>query len=125
MAVIPLVVNSVLVIYDKTRSELLPTPSKSHYTFNLRDISRVFQGMCGLSAKFCPDKARLITCWYHENMRVYHDRLTTQEDRQFFINLLIEQFPTFDLSKEEVLNSERIIFGDYFEGIDSEPRQYH
>lgn len=40
--VIPKVVDSVLAIYDKTRNELLPTPSKSHYTFNLRDISRVF-----------------------------------------------------------------------------------
>lgn len=36
------VIQSVLGIYNSVRKDLLPTPSKSHYTFNLRDISKVF-----------------------------------------------------------------------------------
>lgn len=40
--IIPDIVNSVLEIYNSVRRDLLPTPSKSHYTFNLRDISKVF-----------------------------------------------------------------------------------
>ncbi len=37
------VVESTLDVYKKVMSSLLPTPTKSHYTFNLRDISRVMQ----------------------------------------------------------------------------------
>lgn len=37
-----MLVDKVLWIYDTVRAELLPTPMKSHYTFNLRDISKVF-----------------------------------------------------------------------------------
>lgn len=48
-------VSSVLDVYYKVREDLLPTPSKSHYTFNLRDIHRVLQGFCSSHPKFTND----------------------------------------------------------------------
>jgi dynein heavy chain, axonemal len=38
---IPNLISAVLHIYNTIRVEMLPTPSKSHYTFNLRDIWKV------------------------------------------------------------------------------------
>ncbi|KIZ07416.1 Dynein heavy chain 7, axonemal [Monoraphidium neglectum] len=36
-------VAATLDVYEQVQSKLLPTPAKSHYTFNLRDVSKAFQ----------------------------------------------------------------------------------
>lgn len=36
-------VAATLDVYEQVQKQLLPTPTKSHYTFNLRDVSKVFQ----------------------------------------------------------------------------------
>ena len=38
----PPIVKTTVDMYLKISKELLPTPKKSHYTFNLRDISKIF-----------------------------------------------------------------------------------
>jgi dynein heavy chain len=51
-------------------------------------------------------------------MRVFHDRLVDDADRIYFKELLRNQFEIFKLKDEEVLNSDRIIFGDFYDGKD-------
>ena len=36
------IVDSTIELYFKICAEKLPIPSKFHYTFNLRDVSKVF-----------------------------------------------------------------------------------
>lgn len=105
-------------VYEKVRSELLPTPSKSHYLFNLRDISKVFQGVCLATPRVIVEKEDLLRLWYHENMRVFHDRLIDDHDRVFFKQILVEQFQHFEVKEEHVINAERILYGDFYEGLD-------
>lgn len=39
------IVSATVEIYDRIALDLLPTPEKSHYVFNLRDLSKCIQGM--------------------------------------------------------------------------------
>ena len=38
------IVAAAVEIYNRMSAELLPTPAKSHYVFNLRDLSKCVQG---------------------------------------------------------------------------------
>jgi len=93
-------VRAVINVYDEIKKNLLPTPNKSHYTFNLRDISKVFQGICGASNKFCTSKIIFIKLWTHEIERVFGDRLTCNEDRAYLKELTTTQISKLGVDTE-------------------------
>jgi len=121
---IPKLIETVLIIFDRAKKELLPTPKKSHYTFNLRDISKVFQGICNASLKHCNEPLIILRLWYHENMRIFHDRLIEDPDRDYLKQILSELIPKFGFTEEEVIANKRVVFGDFWHGRDVEPRVY-
>mmetsp|Transcript_64893 Transcript_64893/g.119431 ORF Transcript_64893/g.119431 Transcript_64893/m.119431 type:complete len:4522 (+) Transcript_64893:77-13642(+) len=59
----------------------LPTPEKSHYLFNLRDVSKIFQGVALAHPKLYEEKEQMLRLWYHEACRVFSDRLINMDDR--------------------------------------------
>lgn len=94
--------------------QLLPTPAKSHYTFNLRDLSKVFQGILMVPADKLTEKADLLRLWYHENCRVFQDRLVNAEDTKWFDDLMKERLlKGFQTSMEEVVKDAPMIYGDF------------
>lgn len=45
------IVSNTIFIYKETMRRFRPTPAKSHYTYNLRDVSKVFQGISKSNAR--------------------------------------------------------------------------
>ncbi|CBZ56170.1 Dynein heavy chain 1, axonemal, related [Neospora caninum Liverpool] len=101
-------------VFNTICRELLPTPSRSHYTFNLREIWKVFQGMTFLSPKVTRSKQQVVKCWVHETSRVFGDRLVNDEDRLWLRERLLSQTRKhFDLSEEDIFTNERLVFADF------------
>jgi dynein heavy chain len=69
-------VQATLAIYKTVCDTLLPTPAKSHYVFNLRDLSKVFQGVLMGDPKSMTEPVQLARLWVHESKRVFEPRST-------------------------------------------------
>lgn len=63
---------------------------KSHYTFNLRDFSKIICGICMAGKNQIPTSDVGIRIWAHEVLRVLGDRLINNEDRLWMLNCLKE-----------------------------------
>lgn len=90
------IVHSTIELYTKvqTSKELLPTPAKSHYIYNLRDLSKVFQGITKATNKSFQNENDFLKLWAHECSRIFKDRLISNEDQTFFDNLLKDMLRT-------------------------------
>ena len=124
----PRIVKSTVELYTRISNDLLPTPAKTHYTFNLRDISKTFQGILMVTPENCPDAKTMIRLWMHECMRVFHDRLIDEEGKTYLKELLLDLVAVnFNQSwdYEETFLNGHILFGDYLkQGAQGPDRVY-
>ena len=138
---IPKVVQATNAVYNTVMEKLLPTPSKSHYVFNLRDFARVVRGVMLIaptgnqkksSIEDSDDiKSSFVRLWGHEILRVFYDRLVDDHDRNWFIGYLREVVANdfslnFDELFEHIANDGKVdqeslrncFFGDYMTSDD-------
>ncbi|NXH72361.1 DYH3 protein, partial [Hydrobates tethys] len=121
-----IMVQATMEIYKMAVDNFLPTPSKSHYVFNLRDFSRVIKGVLLCPHTHLQDGDKLIRLWIHEVYRVFCDRLVDEEDRKVFFQMVQETTSnSFKQSFDKVLshlshtgkisddNIRSLFFGDY------------
>jgi dynein heavy chain len=101
-------------LWNKMKQKMLPTPAKFHYNFNMRELSRVFQGVLltpketilsggGILASEGkkssdgkqtfkvdpkPSHETLIGIWKHECERVFCDKLTDNVDKDWYLKYM-------------------------------------
>uniref|UniRef100_A0A8C2U8V4 Dynein axonemal heavy chain 10 n=1 Tax=Coturnix japonica TaxID=93934 RepID=A0A8C2U8V4_COTJA len=114
-----------LELYKRIICDLPPTPSKFHYIFNLRDLSRVYNGLVLTTPERFQTVTQMVRVWRNECLRVFHDRLINEEDKalvQEHIKNLIEE--NFSDELEDAMR-DPILFGDFRMALnEGEPRVY-
>ncbi|XP_076164105.1 dynein heavy chain 3, axonemal [Ptiloglossa arizonensis] len=133
-----MIVHATMDIYFAAIKNYLPTPAKSHYTFNLRDFNRVIKGIFLVPASRIQDPDKLIRLWIHEVYRVFHDRLVDDDDQEILFKMV--QFTCYDQLRQplekvlarhlndgetEIKSSHvrDLFFGNYIEP-DADPKIY-
>ena len=104
------IVQATLTVYKAAILNLLPTPAKSHYVFNLRDFSRVILGVLLIKPSSVENKRTMIRLWTHEVYRVFNDRLTDDADRSWL----------FKQCREIINNCFKDKFDDVFDSLKSD-----
>lgn len=73
------------ILWQNVKTKCLPTPSKFHYVFNLRDLSRIWEGFLQIDGEQNSTTIdEFLQLWKNETTRVLADRLVSSTERQWF-----------------------------------------
>ncbi|KAJ8925640.1 hypothetical protein NQ315_009485 [Exocentrus adspersus] len=112
------VVQAALMLHQKVATTFLPTAVKFHYTFTLRDMSNIFQGMLFATGEAITNQTNFIRLWMHEASRVYGDKLVERRDIDSFGKLMVEVIKkSFEEIEENDIFEKPLIFCHFAEGI--------
>eukprot|EP00058_Branchiostoma_floridae_P021107 XP_002606597.1 hypothetical protein BRAFLDRAFT_120109 [Branchiostoma floridae] len=110
-------VSAGIAVYYKMCGNMLPTPAKSHYTFNLRDLSEVIRGLLQADETVIVSRETAAQLFAHEATRVFHDRLVDDVDRMQFHAFLSDDLHNYFKVTwtAQKLCREPVMFGDFLD----------
>ena len=75
------ITKATIELYFNIAEELLPTPAKSHYLFNTRDLAKVIQGTMQATRQYYDSRETMLQLWVHECFRIFGDRMWDMNDK--------------------------------------------
>ncbi|XP_054568736.1 dynein axonemal heavy chain 10 [Eptesicus fuscus] len=114
-----------LQLYTDIVQDLPPTPSKFHYIFNLRDLSRVFHGLVLTNPERFQTVAQMVRVWRNECLRVFHDRLINEDDKELVQEYIADLVTEYFKDDVEVVMRDPILFGDFRTALHEEEERIY
>lgn len=87
----------------------------SRIRFNLRDLSRVYEGLCNATTDVIGTKEEFVRLWRNECDRVFCDRLTTVEDQQTYFAEVKNLLKSTYAECVDHAMADPVLFGDFQE----------
>ncbi|EDQ84603.1 uncharacterized protein MONBRDRAFT_39235 [Monosiga brevicollis MX1] len=121
----PTLTDATMDLYDQIVASMPPTPSKFHYVFNLRDLSRVYHGLCLSTPEHFETAGSLVRLWRNEALRVFHDRLINHEDKKHAQGLIEKLLRGSFPAVADTALAEPLLYGDMLQVLTPDaPRVY-
>ena len=108
------ITTATIKLYMAIEEKLPRTPLKFHYIFNLRDLSKIYQGLSKANLQYFSKKENFLRLWKNECTRVFCDRLISKEDKNT-VEDLMKKITTDYFGKEntEILSKKPLIMCDF------------
>ncbi|XP_043285223.1 dynein axonemal heavy chain 10 [Venturia canescens] len=123
-----ILIQMTLELYKIVTTELPPTPSKFHYVFNMRDLSRITAGLIQSDPSYFPTVQQFVRLWRNEFTRVMCDRLIIDSDQNLVSKSLESKIQAVWNEQPQVIEyslRNPLLFGDFRNACnESEPRFY-
>jgi dynein heavy chain len=119
------VCSAALMLHKLVADAFMPTAVAFHYAWNLREMSRVFQGILKCTPDYYTEPMYLARLWLHESYRVYSDRLVDVADATRFedmINRAAKSF--FEDFDQDALMKRPIVFTYFAVQTDEDIKPY-
>ncbi|XP_049816413.1 dynein axonemal heavy chain 10 [Schistocerca nitens] len=123
--VVPDIMKLTLDLYKVIIVKLPPTPSKFHYIFNLRDLSRICAGLCLTSASYFKSPELFVRVWRNEFQRVICDRLICDEDKTVIAEHISAGLKRYFPDYAQTVMEEPLLFGDYRNAISEDEQRVY
>ena len=99
-------------VFNAIVQALPPTPAKFHYIFNLRDLSRITEGIMLSTPDKMADSHSVVRLLRHEMNRIFYDRLVDDADKAFVTAKVSSALKASFSAEAEGALRDPCVFGD-------------
>lgn len=114
---VPKLIELTRILWQRTKTKMLPTPAKFHYVFNLRDLSRIWEGILKVRQQECDTIETMLKLWRHECLRTIADRFINFAEKKWFDTMMLELIQEHLESNSEQYDDVETYFVDFLRDV--------